>query len=150
MSKFPEIDPGVRVGGQPTEHDLAEMKQQGIQTVIDFRQPGEIAPPNESLAAGQGLEYVNIPINRANPSESAVQQLDEVLRQKEGPHLLHCGTGIRAITIYLLRQARAQGWSAEQTMQEAQKRGFDLRGAADLSGFVRRYLENGGSSTTPS
>src|SRR5690606_15483784 len=142
MNKFPEIDPGIRVGGQPTEQDLAELKQQGISMVIDFRQPGEIATSNESLATSQGFKYMNIPLDRANPSERAVQQLDEVLRQKEGPHLLHCGTGIRAITIYLLRQARSEGWSAEQTMQEAQKRGFDLAGAADLREFVRRYLES--------
>lgn len=150
MSKFPEIDPRVYVGGQPTEEDLAALKQQGVCTLIDFRQPGEIATSNESLATSHGFEYVNIPINRANPSESAVQQLDEVLRQKEGACLLHCGTGIRAITIYLLREARAQGWSAEQTMQEAQKRGFDLAGAADLSGFVRQYLENRDGAKTPS
>lgn len=150
MNRFPEIDPEIRVGGQPTEQDLAELKRQGINTVVDFRQPGEIATLNESLAKSQGLEYVNIPVNRTSPSESAVQQLDDTLEHKEGPYLLHCGSGIRAITVYLLRQAQKQGWSVERTLDEAKMRGFDLAGAADLSEFLRRYLNARNDSRTTS
>ncbi len=140
MSKFTEVDLGILVGGQPTEGDLEMLKEEGVRTVIDFRQPGEVASSNEKLVKSQALTYVNIPVDRASPSASAVQQLRQTLQHEPGPFFLHCGTGIRAITLYLLHQAQVEGWSAERTLDEAKKHGYDLAGAADLSGFVRQYL----------
>ena len=150
MKNFPEIDSGIYLGGQPSAQDLTELKQQGLKTVIDFRRPGETSSSNEELTKSQGLSYVNIPVDRTDPSDSAVPQLDAAFRQYSGPYLLHCGTGIRAITVYLLRQAQEQGWSVERTLEEAGKRGCDLAGAVDLREFVCRYLGRREGSATPS
>jgi uncharacterized protein (TIGR01244 family) len=140
MTKFPELYPGVRLGPQPADEDLAELKRHKIESVIDFRQPGETPSSNASLTERHGLAYTNIPVSRDDPDPRAIEQLDQILENQSGPVLLHCGSGIRAVTIYLLREAKRQGWSAETVESEAKKCGFDLSSAPALLRFVHDYL----------
>lgn len=140
MSKFPELFPGVWLGPQPADEDLTELKDLGVETVIDFRMPNETPSSNADLTERHDLDYINIPLSRDNPDSDAVKQLDQALKNQPGPYLLHCGSGIRAITIYLLREAKRQGWSAEQVENEAKERGFDLTGAPGLLRLTRDYL----------
>lgn len=140
MSKFPELFPGVWLGPQPADEDLAELKELGIETVIDFRMPSETPDSNAELTERHGFGYINIPLSRDNPDPDAIEQLDQALQNQPGPYLLHCGSGIRAITIYLLREAKQQGWSAAQVEIKAKERGFDLTGAPGLLQLTRDYL----------
>lgn len=136
MNKFPELFPGVRVGPQPTDEDISELKRLGIKSVIDFREPSETQTPNSVLARRNHLPYTNVPVSRDYPSLGAVEQLEQVMRDQSGPYLLHCGSGIRAVTVYLLREAKHQGWSAEHVEQEAKRHGFDLSSAPALQRLV--------------
>lgn len=140
MTKFPELFPGIRLGPQPVAEDLAELKDLGVETVIDFRIPSETPSSNAELAERYGVAYINIPVSRDNPDPDAVEQLDQALKNQPGPYLLHCGSGIRAVTIYLLREAKRNGWSSERVENEAKERGFDLSGAPALLRLTRDYL----------
>lgn len=82
-------------GPQPTEQDLKQAKQQGIQTVIDLRMPSETATPNAELVKKSGMGYVNIPVNKAALSAQQIDELEMALQQNDGPYLLHCATGAR-------------------------------------------------------
>ena len=64
MTTFKKIGDGLFIGPQPTEQDLREAKQQGIQTVIDLRMPEETATPNADLVENNGLHYVNVLVYR--------------------------------------------------------------------------------------
>jgi uncharacterized protein (TIGR01244 family) len=141
MNKFPELFPHIYLGPQPTDEDVAELKRLGVKTVIDFRQPGETQTPNDALVTKHDLSYVNIGFPRTSPTPEAVEQLDAEMQSEAGPYLLHCGSGIRAITIYLLREAKKQGWPAERVEQEAKNHGYDLASAPELQRFVQQYLQ---------
>lgn len=141
MSKFPELFASVRLGPQPADEDLAELKRLGVESVIDFRLPSETQASNANLTERHGLTYTNIPLSRDDPDPNAVEQLDQVLKNQPGPYLLHCGSGIRAITVYLLLEAKRHGWSAEQVEKEAKERGFDLSSAPGLLRFTHDYLQ---------
>jgi uncharacterized protein (TIGR01244 family) len=140
MTKFRELFPGIWLGPQPANEDLSELEGQGVEAVIDFRMPSETLSSNAELTKRHGFSYINIPLSRDNPDPDAVEELDQALNNQPGPYLLHCGSGIRAITIYLLREAKRQGWSAEQVENEAKERGFDLTGAPGLLRLTRDYL----------
>lgn len=142
MSKFPELFPGVRLGPQPTDEDVAELKGLGVRSVIDFRKPGETQTPNAALFARHQLAYTNIPIARDNPEPGAAERLDQAMQAHPGPYLLHCGSGIRAITVFLIREAQQQGWSAERAEQEAKERGYDLSSAPALQQLVYDSLRH--------
>ena len=144
MAQFKQIRDGFFIGPQPNEQDLEKAKQQGIKTVIDFRLPSEIPTSNEKLTRDGGLDYVNVPVNKASLSELQIGELDSALQQKEGPFLLHCATGARAAMLLALRTAKKNHWSAERTFEDAKSMGFDLKTSPEFSAFVTKVAEKCG------
>ena len=140
MSSFQRIDDDFFIGPQPTEQDLQAAKQQGIKTVIDLRLPSEIATSNATLTTGQGLDYVNIPVNKEALSVDQVSELERALHDHAGPFLLHCATGARAALLLSVSRARQRGWTSAQALDEAQRMGFDLRASAPFSAWVLQTL----------
>jgi uncharacterized protein (TIGR01244 family) len=138
MANFKQIGDGLFIGPQPTVQDLLEGKQRGIQTVIDMRMPGETATSNGDQVRSNGLNYVNVPVNKTALSEQQVDELNQVMQRTPGPHLLHCATGTRAALLLALGHAKQNGWTAERTFKEAQTMGFDLQGSADFASLVRQ------------
>lgn len=140
MSSFQRIDVDFLIGPQPTAHDLQAAKQQGVQTVIDFRLPSETVASNAVLTTRQGLAYVNIPVNKDALSTEQLDALDRALKAHTGPFLLHCATGARAALLLSVSRARQQGWRSVQALDEAQRMGFDLRASAPFSTWVLQTL----------
>lgn len=137
MHKFKRLEDSILLGPQPTEEDLRQAKDHGIKTVIDFRMPGETPVSNADLAATHGLEYVNIPVSKANLSADQVDQLDRVMDEKKGPFLIHCASGARAAMLLSLSKARKEGWDAEHTFAEAKNLGYDLKDSPEFASFIR-------------
>lgn len=140
MANYKQIGDGIFIGPQLTEQDLEGAKQQGIRTVIDFRMPSETATLNADLVSSAGLDYVNVPVNKAALSEQQIGELDEAMEHKEGPYLLHCATGTRAAMLLSLSRAKQNGWTAARTFQEAESMGFDLRSSADFATFIKQTI----------
>jgi uncharacterized protein (TIGR01244 family) len=136
MANYRPIGDGFFIGPQPTAQDLQEAKQQGIKTVIDFRMPSETPRPNDELVKESGLNYGNIPVNKAALSQEQIGKLDEAVKSKEGPYLLHCATGTRAAMLLALSRARQHGWTAERTFEEAERMGYNLKSSPDFAKFV--------------
>lgn len=137
MNNFIGIENGMLLGPQPSDADLQQAKRQGIKTIIDFRLPSELQVPNAELAARNGLDYVNIPVNKAALSKDQITDLADVLKKKEGPFLLHCATGARAAMLLVLSKAKENHWSAERTFEEARSVGYDLEKSPDFAAFIR-------------
>ena len=137
MSSFRQVEEGIFIGPQPTPQDLEDARQQGVKTVIDFRLPSETATSNEALVHSHGLDYANIPVNKAMLSVSQIGDLEVAMHSKPGPFLLHCATGLRAALLLALSKAKEEGRTAEQTFAHAQTMGFDLRTSAASANFVK-------------
>ena len=140
MANFKPISDGIFIGPQPAEQDLKEAKQLGIQTVIDMRMPGESNTSNQELTRSNDLGYVNVPVNKLALAEHQIDDLEHAMARSPGPYLLHCATGARAALLLSLSRARQMGWTAEQTFQEAQGMGFNLKDSDNFAGFVRKPL----------
>ena len=137
MDQFKRLQNGMLIGPQPTEDDLRQAKREGIKTVVDFRMPNETPAPNSELVARSGLEYVNIAVNKASLSIDQVDELDRVMREKDGPFLIHCATGARAAMLPVLSKARHHGWSAQRAFDEARAMGFDLEKTPEFANFIK-------------
>lgn len=136
MNQFKQIEDGLYLGPQPSEQDLDELKRRGVQTVVDFRLPGETPTPRESMVNARGMAYVNIPVNKASLSSHQVDMLVRTMEEKPGPYLFHCASGARAAMILALAEARKHHWTAERTFAEARRMGFDLQGMPEFAKFV--------------
>jgi uncharacterized protein (TIGR01244 family) len=142
MAQYKQVDDDFFIGPQPTRQDLDDARQQGVRTVVDFRLPTETASPNADLARDAGLEYVNIPVNRAALSTDQIGEFETAMQQHAGPYLVHCATGARAALMLVLARARQQGWSAQRAFEEAEAMGFNLRISEEFSNFVRQSTGN--------
>lgn len=136
MNQFKQIEDGLYLGAQPSEQDLDELKRRGVQTVVDFRLPGETPAPREAMVNARGMTYVNIPVNKASLSADQVDMLVRTMEEKPGPYLFHCASGARAAMILALAEARKHHWSTQRTFEEAQRMGFDLQHMPEFARFV--------------
>ena len=141
MSQFRPVKSGIFIGPQPTPQDLEDARQHGIKTVIDFRLPSETATSNETLARSAGLDYINIPVNKAMLAANQIGDLDAAMQTKQGPFLLYCATGARAALLLALSTAKKSGWTADQTFAHAKTMGFDLQTSPAYSTFVNQVLK---------
>ena len=137
MDQFKLVENGMLIGPQPTADNLRQARVEGIKTVIDLRMPSETSTPNAELVASSGLDYVNIPVNKAALSADQVDEFERVMRQMDGPFLIHCATGARAAVMLVLSQARQNRWTAQRTFQEARAIGFDLENSQEFADFIR-------------
>ena len=137
MDQFKILENGMLIGPQPTADNLRQARVEGIKTVIDLRMPSETSTPNAELVASSGLDYVNIPVNKAALSADQVDEFERVMRQMDGPFLIHCATGARAAVMLVLSQARQNRWTAQRTFQEARAIGFDLENSQEFADFIR-------------
>ena len=137
MEQFKTLENGMLIGPQPTEDNLRQAQREGIRTVIDLRMPSETATSNAELVERTGLAYVNIPVDKASLSMDQVGQLDRVMREKNGPFLIHCATGARAALLLVLSKAKENRWTAQRAFDEARAMGFDLEKAPEFANFIR-------------
>jgi len=140
--RFQKIEGGLYLGPQPSRQDLEDARRHGVRTVIDLRAPAETVTPNGALVTTAGLDYVNVPVNKAALSQGLIDRLDEVMQQKQGPFLMHCATGARAAMLVALRKAQQNRWNAERTLDEAALMGFDLRATPDFASFIKVAADN--------
>lgn len=136
MHQFREIADGIYIGAQPTEQDLQDCKRHGIRTVIDFRLPAEMATSNAARVTAAGMNYANVPVNKASLAVGQIDDLLKVMDEKSGPFLVHCATGARAAMLLALAEARKHGWTADRVFEEARNMGFDLTSSPEFSAFV--------------
>lgn len=137
MDQLKPLAGGMLIGPQPSKAHLQQAKLYGIRTVIDLRMPTETALPNAELVVRSGLAYVNIPVNRARLSTDQVDELDRVMREQEGPFLLHCASGARAVMLLVLSKARHKGWGAQSAFEQARAMGINLESSPQMANFVK-------------
>lgn len=126
IKNYLRLNEKVCTGGQPTMEELAALKQQGIRTIINLRQPTEYNSAEEEAKARElGLRYINIPVNSADPKP---EQVEEFLRVTDDPAnqpaFIHCGSANRVGAFWMIRRVLRDGWSIEDAEKEARKIGL--------------------------
>jgi uncharacterized protein (TIGR01244 family) len=143
MAQTIELSPEFTIAGQITAEQVETAKQEGFQSILNLRAPGEQGfLDNQQTAQKAGLQYVNIPVS---PSEMG-QVVDRVIQQLEDlpkPVLVHCGSALRAGVMVLAYRGVKEGKSAEEVLTEAREAGFTLLDdKPPLKQLIKDYLAN--------
>jgi uncharacterized protein (TIGR01244 family) len=140
IRNFLRVNEKFCTGGQPRLEHLAKLKEEGVKSIINLRQPSEHRADEEEATAKQlGLRYYNIPVAYQNPTD---EQVTEFLRLTDDPEnlpaFIHCTAAIRVGAFWMIRRVLRDGLTIEAAEEEAKKVG--LREAPHLSEFARAYI----------
>lgn len=100
-------EPQLYVAGQPAAADWRTFADAGVGTVINLRTPAEMQgrDAREEVVA-TGMRYLELPIDGAGAvTPGNARRLGELLREAQGPVLLHCASGNRVGGLLALLKA---------------------------------------------
>ncbi len=121
---------------------MAELKNRGFVSVINFRTAGENGATVDAgrlAAEAAGLNYIHLPFSQPS-AEVAEAFLDAVGDLANQPVYIHCGSANRVGAMWLIKRVRQDGWSVDDALEEAELIG--LRSAA-LREFALEYVRDG-------
>ena len=139
QKEFKPIEAGVFLSEQIAARDFRQIRRAGIKTIIDMRPDGEAVDQMPSADVAKTckvshIDFVYNPVPHGEIPESAVQNLERVLRESPRPILMYCRTGRRAVRTYCLVEASATpGPGKDSPLSLAKESGFD---ADDLSADI--------------
>lgn len=115
----------VYLGSQPSEADLIELKNRGVQTVINLRHEAELGEFDEAAASkALGMRYVHVPFNGGNELTDAVfDQVLDALDSKE-PVLMHCASANRVGALWMAYRMQEHGLDYDEALAEARTAGL--------------------------
>ena len=141
------ITPAIVIAGQPTEADLASLKEAGFVGVVNLRNDGEPEQPIGTAVEGEkaralGLDYIHMGVGSAPLLEMEVDAVCKFLDEhtKEGKVLVHCRKGGRAAAVVLLYEALSHGWKPSEAGEKGRTMGLEVDG--NLRTMVETYLDD--------
>jgi protein tyrosine phosphatase (PTP) superfamily phosphohydrolase (DUF442 family) len=141
IRNFLRINDQFCTGGQPPLEALAQLKADGVKTIINLRTREEYRAEDEEARAKElGFRYFNIPVVFTAPKD---EQVDEFLKLTDDPNnrpvFIHCTAAVRAGAFWMIRRVMRDHFTFDQAEEEATKIG--LRNAPHLVEFARKYIE---------
>lgn len=118
-------------------------RNNGIQTIINLRSPGDLTRDPKAVAEQQfakeaGIQFINLPYNTLGPDATFERALKVIQDASNQPVLVHCAGGKeRAGVIVAAYRITVQGWSAERALEEMKSYGFEAERQPRKVEFVR-------------
>jgi uncharacterized protein (TIGR01244 family) len=121
VTNFNQIDAVFACGGATDANGVANLKKQGFASIISFRLPTEQGVAEEEAAVKTtGIKYIHLPLNGAMPDPKVADEfLVAVADKSNQPAYIHCGGGGRAASMWMIKRALKDGWTADRAAEEA-------------------------------
>ena len=129
--RFRRVEQDFFVAPQLAEEDFAAAAAMGVRAVVNNRPDGEsfdqIADVRaRELATAAGLHYVHLPIGPEGLTIAAVEGLEAVMADAQGPVVAYCRSGTRSCHLWALAAARRL--EPEAVIEAAAAAGYDVSG----------------------
>jgi uncharacterized protein (TIGR01244 family) len=139
VSNYTRVDATVACAGATPVAALAELKQSGFASVINFRtdqEQGANIEESKATAAKVGLRYIHLPFQTPT-AEIADAFLKAVADPANQPVYIHCASANRVGAMWFIKRVKLDGWDVGRAMTEAEAIG--LRAPA-LKTFALSYV----------
>ncbi len=153
LPNFHQVHPFLYRSGEPTKEGLKKIKEMGITTIFDLRNPGEMAYSEKESAKELGLKYISMPMNSKAPTPKQIKRMmDEVdhakgsaasnATQSKDAVLVHCAHGSdRTGCMIGIWRVKRDGYDYDTAYQEMRKYWFTPK-FINLSGAVRTAADS--------
>ncbi|MCC7528547.1 MAG: tyrosine-protein phosphatase [Candidatus Melainabacteria bacterium] len=152
LPNFHQVHPFLYRGGEPTKEGLKKIKEMGVTTILDLRNPGEKKYDEKQSAKDLGMRYISMPMNSKAPTTKQIKRLlDEIDRARAKVEVngsstdntakeavfVHCAHGSdRTGCMIGIWRVKRDGYDYETAYQEMRKYWFTPK-FTNLSGAVK-------------
>lgn len=145
MQNTMKINRNVTVGPQPSSDQIKKLREDGFQTVINFRSSGEEKQPlspdqEQTVVRSAGMDYRHFPVSMESMDSKLVDRFRAEYGQLPKPIFAHCKSGKRSGAMVMMQVACENGMTGEQTLEQAESMGFECDKEA-LRKFVKDYVD---------
>ena len=141
VSTFAQLESTIACGGSTTPAAIREIGTMGFKSVINLRLASEQGAQVEEEGAAvraAGMRYVHLPFNMQAPDPKLVDNfIAAVTAPGSAPAYVHCAAGGRAAALWMIKRVKADRWSVERALTEANALGLNDR----LRPFALSYLQ---------
>jgi uncharacterized protein (TIGR01244 family) len=141
IDKFNWVSDRTATGGQPTILQIAALKHAGFRTIVNLRVPSEYdAAAEEAAAKENGLDYINIPVQRDAPKAEQVDAFLKLMKEARPPVFIHCATANRVAAFWMIRRVLVDKWDVEDAEREAKVAGLKTENMKEFAlDYIRRH-----------
>ena len=133
----------VACAGAVTPAAVAEIKKMGYKSIINLRQASEAGADIEgstAAAKAAGIAYIHLPFNAASPDPTLVERfIKAVTDSANQPAFIHCASGNRAATLWLIKRVQVDKWDVNRAVAEAEALGMS---SGAMKKFALDYIES--------
>lgn len=111
--------------GQFTSDDVATIEDEKFTRVITLRTEGEIDWDEKGAIESAGIEFRSVPFREPESlTDDVFDEIRELLRDKSGKTLFHCGSANRVGGVWLPYRVLDEGVDLETALEEAKQIGL--------------------------
>lgn len=121
ISRFQHIDDRLATSAQPTGEQVAWLKAQGFDAVVNLSTPTarNFAPDEARLALEAGLAYVHAPVDCSKLEPAHYELLRGVLQAFQGRKVLvHCAGNVKSSALVQLWRIKEKGEDRDRLTEE--------------------------------
>jgi uncharacterized protein (TIGR01244 family) len=141
ISTFAQVESTIACGGTTTPEAIREIKRMGFKTVVNLRlasEPGALVDEEGAIVRSLGMTYAHLPFNIQSPDPKLIDDFMAAVAGPENtPAYVHCAAGGRAAALWMIKRVKADGWTQERALAEANALGLNDR----LRPFALSYLK---------
>ncbi len=130
LKHFSGVKPSISGGSLPTLDGLEWLKEKGIKSILDLREPSEVDPTFVTAVTSRGFRYKSLPIVASRLSaENLARFNDEVTRPEGHPVYFFDTDGTRAGLLWYVHRLTIDKVDAQIASREAEELGLSDKSA---------------------
>jgi uncharacterized protein (TIGR01244 family) len=140
VSTFAQLESTIACGGSTKPEAIREIRNMGFKSVINLRlasEEGAMVEEEGAAVKAAGMNYVHLPFNAQSPNPQLIDNfIAAVTKPANTPAYVHCAAGGRAAALWMIKRVKADGWTVDRALVEANALGLNDR----FRPFAMNYL----------
>jgi len=140
VSTFAQLESTIACGGSTKPEAIREIRNMGFKSVVNLRlatEEGAMVEEEGAAVRAAGMNYVHLPFNAQSPDPQLIDNfITAVTKPANTPAYVHCAAGGRAAALWMIKRVKADGWTVDRALVEANALGLNDR----FRPFAMNYL----------
>ena len=142
IKNFAQVKTTVACAGAVTPESVAAIKKMGFASIINLRmanEPGADIDAEAAAAKAAGINFVHLPFNGGMPDPAVADRFIKTITEPgTEPAFIHCASGNRAATMWLIKRVLIDKWDIDRASEEASQLGLT---SSALKTFALDYIQ---------